>query len=60
MFWLGNMKGRDQSEDRGVDGKDIRTHLREIGWEGVNGIRLAQDRDQWRAPENTVMNLQVP
>jgi hypothetical protein len=23
-------------------------------------IDLAQDRDQWRALENTVMNLQVP
>jgi hypothetical protein len=23
--------------------------LREIGWEGVDWIHLAQDRDQWRA-----------
>jgi hypothetical protein len=33
---------------------------REIGWDGVNWIDLAQDRDQWRALVNTVMNLRVP
>jgi hypothetical protein len=34
--------------------------LREIGWDGMDWIDLAQDRDQWRAPVNTVMNLRVP
>jgi hypothetical protein len=34
--------------------------IREIGWEGVNWIHLAQDRDQWRALVNTVMNFWVP
>jgi hypothetical protein len=33
--------------------------LREIGWDGVDWIELAQDRDQWRALVNTVMNLRV-
>jgi hypothetical protein len=33
--------------------------LREIGWGGMDWIDLAQDRDQWRALVNTVMNLQV-
>jgi hypothetical protein len=27
---------------------NIRMDLREIGWEYVNWIHLAQDRDQWR------------
>jgi hypothetical protein len=29
----------------------------EIGWDGVDWIYLAQDRDQWRALVNTVMIL---
>jgi hypothetical protein len=31
--------------------------LREILWGGMDWIYLAQDRDQWRALVNTVMNL---
>jgi hypothetical protein len=34
--------------------------LREIGWDGVDGIDMAQDRDQWRALVNTVFNLRIP
>jgi hypothetical protein len=34
--------------------------LREIGWDGVDWVDLAQDRDHWRALVNTVMNLRVP
>jgi hypothetical protein len=34
--------------------------LGEIGWDGVDWVDLAQDRDQWRALVNTVMNLRVP
>jgi hypothetical protein len=38
----------------------IKMDLREIGFEGVDWIHLAQDRDWWRALMNTVMNLWVP
>jgi hypothetical protein len=34
--------------------------LREIGWDGIDWIDLAQDRDQWRALVNMVMNLKMP
>jgi hypothetical protein len=34
--------------------------LQEIGWEGVDWIELAQDRDRWRDVVKTVMNLRVP
>jgi hypothetical protein len=39
---------------------NIEIDLREIGWDGVDWIDLAQDRDQWRAVVSTVMNLRVP
>jgi hypothetical protein len=31
--------------------------LREIVWDGVDWIDVAQDRDQWRAPVNTALNF---
>jgi hypothetical protein len=34
--------------------------LREIGYDGMDLIDLVEDRDQWRAIVNTVMNLRVP
>jgi hypothetical protein len=34
--------------------------LREIGWESVEWMHVAQFRNQWRALVNTVMNLLVP
>jgi hypothetical protein len=37
----------------------IKMDLGEIGWDGMDWIKLAQDRDQWRALVNTVMNLRV-
>jgi hypothetical protein len=39
---------------------NIKMGLREIGWDGIHWIDLAQDRNQWRALVNTVMNLRVP
>jgi hypothetical protein len=39
---------------------NIKMDLREIGIDGLNWIQLAQDRVQWQAFVNTVMNLQVP
>jgi hypothetical protein len=39
---------------------NIRMYLTKIGWEGVDWIHLTQDRDQWWASVNTVVNLRVP
>jgi hypothetical protein len=39
---------------------NIKMDLREIGWNGVDWIDMAQNRDQWRAFVNTVLNLRVP
>jgi hypothetical protein len=35
-------------------------YLGEIGWVGVGWIDLAQDKDQWRALVNTVINFRIP
>jgi hypothetical protein len=35
-------------------------YLREVGWDVMDWIDLAQDRDQWRTLVNTVVKLQVP
>jgi hypothetical protein len=48
--------GRPRS--RWVD--NIKMDLIEIGWDGVDWIDLAQDRDQWRDLVNMIMNLWVP
>jgi hypothetical protein len=39
---------------------DIKMDVREIAIDGANWIRLVQDRVQWWAFVNTVMNLRVP
>jgi hypothetical protein len=39
---------------------NIKMDLREIGWDGMDWIDLAQDRDQWRALVKAAMNLRIP
>jgi hypothetical protein len=38
---------------------NIKMDLREIGWDGMDWIDLAQGRDQWRALVSKVINLRV-
>jgi hypothetical protein len=57
---VGKPKGKrslGRLKRRWVDKTKI--YLREIGWNGMDCIDLAHDRDQWRALVNTVMNFQV-
>jgi hypothetical protein len=39
---------------------NIKMDVREIGWDGVDWMDMAQDRDQWRTLVNTVLKLRVP
>jgi hypothetical protein len=58
---VGKAEGRrplGRPRRRWVD--NVRMNLREIGWGGMGWIDLAEDRDQWKALVNTVMNLRVP
>jgi hypothetical protein len=38
----------------------IKMDLKEIGWEDVDRIYLAQDKGKWRDVRNMVMNRQIP
>jgi hypothetical protein len=40
--------------------ENIKIDLREIGWDGVDWMDMAQDRDHLRALVNTTLNLRVP
>jgi hypothetical protein len=58
---VGNPEGKrplGRLRRRWVD--NIKMDFREIGWDGMDWIDLAQDRDQWWALVNTVMNLRIP
>jgi hypothetical protein len=59
-FLVGKPEGRKPLERRRRRWEDgITMNLREIVLGGVNWIRLAQDRDRWRAGVSAVMNLRV-
>jgi hypothetical protein len=60
-YWWESQKEIDQlgrPRRRWVD--NIKMDLREIVWAGMDRNDLAEDKDQWRALVNTVMNLRVP
>jgi hypothetical protein len=48
----------ERQRRRWVD--NTKMDLREIGWDDMDWIEMAQDRDQWRALVNTVKNVRVP
>jgi hypothetical protein len=39
---------------------NIKMDLRRIEWDGMDWIDLTEDRDQWRALLNALMNLRIP
>jgi hypothetical protein len=58
---VGKLEGKrplGRSRRRWLD--NTKMDLREIVWDGVDWIDMAQDRDPWRAPVNSVLNLRVP
>jgi hypothetical protein len=57
---VGNPEGKrplGRLRRRWVD--NIKMDLREFGWTGRDWLYLVQDRNQWRALVNAVMNLRV-
>jgi len=59
-FWWGNLKERDHFEELGVTQRIILEWiLKKVGWEDMDWINLAQNRNKWFAVLNTVVKLWV-
>jgi hypothetical protein len=59
-YWWQSQKKRSLGRARYRRVDNIKMDLREIGRDRVDWIDMAQDRDQWRALVNTVLNFRVP
>jgi hypothetical protein len=60
-IFFGKPEGKRQLERYGHRWEDnVRIELREIEWQVLDWIHLAQDRDSWGGLMNTVMKFQVP
>ena len=61
-LWWGNLRERDHLGDPGVDERMILKWIAGsgIGGGGMNWIKLAQNRDGWRAGINAMLILRVP
>jgi hypothetical protein len=59
-FWLESLKGTDNLEDLSVDEKILLKPIlkRKVGGCGLDSFD--QDRYQWQALVNTIINLSVP
>jgi hypothetical protein len=61
MFLVGKPQGkRPLGRPRRGWEDSIKMDLQEMGYEGMDWIYLAQDRDRWRALVNAAMNFRLP
>jgi hypothetical protein len=53
-------EGKKPLEDLGKDEGILQWIFKEVGWESMDRIHLAQDMDKQKTVVNTAMNLWVP
>jgi hypothetical protein len=60
-FGWGNLREGDDLEDPCIDGRIIlKWTLKTLEWTSIDVIKLAEDRDRWRALLNALIKLRVP
>jgi hypothetical protein len=60
LFVINSVEGKRSLAKTGRRWVDnIKIDLSKIGWNGIDWIGLAQDKDPWKALVNTVMNFRV-
>jgi hypothetical protein len=58
---VGKPEGKEQlGRPRSRWEQNMKMDLQEVGCEGRDWIKLAQDRNRWRALVNVEMNIRVP
>jgi hypothetical protein len=58
-FWWGDLRERDNLEDRRRSRDNIKMDLQDVGWRNMDWTDLAKGRDRWPALLDAVMNLWV-
>jgi hypothetical protein len=58
-FWLENLQERDHLGQLGINRDNVEMDLKEEGWEGVDAMVLARNRNKLWAVVNRVMNFQL-
>jgi hypothetical protein len=59
-FWWEHLRERDLGTPRRRWEENIKMDIQEVGCGDMNWIKLAQDRERWRALVNAAVNLRVP
>jgi hypothetical protein len=60
IFYIGFHSDTNISTYIGIREDNNKMDIQEVGWEDVDWIEMAQDRDRWQAVANVALNLRFP